>query len=437
MSCRSHTPGNRPTTFSWSEHRRYRTGDEDTYKDCNELGKDLITCHRKVCLYVVVPPTVVLVACILFGVAVGFGLGFGTNRGGSSSTTERVRDPSILSLSPGVTRDVSFGNAFFCNEVTMEVNGSTRASVYLITDTPPLTHRNSFIRNISERFIFLHTVRTWGHRISTGTNYNVTISLYIPSPYSSGVFSVFKGLSNLRSNQSLTSFFIRCTSGYTRQITFQLQDEDDYYIVYNRSQSIATSCGSGFYSQFHLNISSSWFVHPTAGLTNAPNCSATHRRQCSLHVPADSNYHALIVTDLPDYNHAALLADISIRLQCSSTRGWAYAVVVLVPLLLVVGVTITTVLCCCCWRRKRRASRHTQTTTTEEAAPTSGVQLQEMDPQGSQQAVIDQKDNKTTSDSQKDEQQHHVLTAAPPPSYNDSLDYPAQKPVLPPPYSKE
>ena len=46
-----------------------------------------------------------------------------------------------------------------------------------------------------------------------------------PSPPSSAVFSVFKGLSNLRSNQSLTSFFIRCTSvGYTRKITFQLQD---------------------------------------------------------------------------------------------------------------------------------------------------------------------------------------------------------------------
>ena len=173
-------------------------------------------------------------------------------------------------------------------------------------------------------------------------------------------------------------------------------------------------------------------MHSTSGLTNAPNCSAIAGRQCSLNVPADSNYRALIVTDLPT-NNPHWEENIDINLQCSSTRVWAYAVVVLVPLLLVVGVTITTVLCCCCWR-KRRASRHTQTTTTEEAATTSGVQLQEM---GSQQPATDQKDNKTTSDSQKDEQQHHVLTAAPPPSYNDSRDYPAQKTDLPPPYSKE
>ena len=371
----------------------------------------------------------------MIGATLGGILSVTNNSSGSSSTTERPRDPSVLTLSPGVTRDnVSFGNAFFCNEVTMEVNGSTRASVYLITDTPPLTHRNSFIRTLS-LLVSVGTFGTWKYRLYSDTN--VTISLYIRRPPSNGVFSVFKGLRNLRSNRPFTSFSIRSCIGYNRQTSFQLQDEDDYYFDY-RSESF-TSCRfpdfSSRFSRLQLNISASWFVHSTSGLTNAPNCSAIAGRQCSLDVPADSNYRALIVTDVPT-NNPDLSANNSIRLQCSSTRGWAYAVVVLVPLL-VVGVTITTVVCCCCWR-KRRASRHTQTTTTEEAATTSAVQLQEMDPQGSQQPATDQKVIKTTSDSQKDEQQHHVLTAAPPPSYNDSLNYPAQNTDLPPPYhSKE
>ena len=448
MSCRSHTPRNRPsnnsstnTRFSWSEYRRTRTGDEDTYSDCNELGKDLITCHRKACLLLVVFPTVFLVfVLVITGAVLGGVFGATSIPSGSSS---RPRDPSILTLSPGFTRNVSFGNAFFCNEVTLEANGSrgTGASVYLITATPPLTHRNSFISTFS---LYLHagTHRTWPkYRLYSGIN--VTISLYIPRPPSNGVFSVFKGLSNLSSDQPFTSFSIRCTSiGYTRQISFQSQDEDDYYFVY-RSES--TPCSLPFFqSPLNYSISASWFVHSTSGLTTAPNCSATTSRQCSLHVPADSNYRALIVTDLPT-NNPDLSENISIRLQCSSTRGWAYAVVVLLPLLLVVGVTITTVIllvvcCCCCWRKRRAShqSHNTQTTTTEEAATTSGVRLQRIEHNTAQQPVTDQKDNKTTSDSQKVKQQHHVLTAAPPPSYNDSLDYPAQKTVLPPPYySKE
>ena len=116
--------------------------------------------------------------------------------------------------------------------------------------------------------------------------------------------------------------------------------------------------------------------------------------------------------------------------------------VVLVPLLLVVGVTITTVLCCCCCWRKRRARRqshNTQTTTTEEAT-TSGVQLQRIEHSTAQQPVTS--DYKLTrpgdlANGRDEEKQHHVLTAAPPPSYNDSLDYPAQKTDLPPPYSKK
>ena len=204
-----------------------------------------------------------------------------------------------------------------------------------------------------------------------------------------------------------------------------------------RSRFPFSGCTSSSYlHEIQFNVSASWFVHSTAGLTDAPRCSAN----CSLSVPADSNYRALIVTDLPT-NNPDLSENINIRLQCSSTRGWAYAVVVLVPLLLVVGVIITTVilLVVCCWRKRDslRATccrRHNTQTTTTEAAPTSAVELQEMESQGPQQPAADQKDNKTTNDSQKDGQQH--LTAAPPPSYNDSLDYPTKQSDLPPPYIK-
>ena len=351
-----------------------------------------------------------------------------------SSRTTTQPDPSNLTLSPGFTRVVSFGNAFFCNEVTLEVNGQNgsrgaRASVYLIRDTPPLT-RKSFTRVIRNfRSGLPRSDYSWNYRFYSGTS--VITSLYVSSIPYTGTFSAFKSGSRDQPIIGSSAYFFRCTMDYRRRFSFQVRNEADYYFVYQRdvSGSSCTSPRRGYNNPFvfRLNITASWTAHSTAGLTTAPRCSATTGRQCSLHVPADPNYRALIVTD----NY--LSENIRIRLQCSSTRVWAYAVVVLVPLLLVVGITITIVILlvvCCCWKKRRasRQSHNTQTTTTEEAATTSGVQLQRIEHCTAQQPVTDHKLTRPgdLANGRDEEKQHHVLTAAPPPSYNDSLDYPAQ-----------
>ena len=172
-----------------------------------------------------------------------------------------------------------------------------------------------------------------------------------------GTGSLFLYKGHYREGRRINTFSISCTEGYTRRYSIIIRDEDDYYLVYSGISGFSffpTRCTNQSYStDFQLSISVSWPAHSTAGLTNAPQCSAVAGGQCSLDVPADSNYRALIVTDLPT-NNPDLSENINIRLQCSSTRGWAYAVVVLVPLLLVVGVIITTVilLVVCCWRKR-------------------------------------------------------------------------------------
>ena len=162
---------------------------------------------------------------LLFLIILGSVLGgvLGTSGDSSGSTTER--DPSALNLSPGVTRNVSFGNPFFCSEVTFEVK-TPRASaeVYLITDTPPLTHRNSFSRNI--RAVTSLTVgrssHFWNYRVYSGSN--VTISLYLHRAPSPGIFSVFRGrcisFSEPSPSQRIISGLTPCTAGYTRKFSF-------------------------------------------------------------------------------------------------------------------------------------------------------------------------------------------------------------------------
>ena len=187
-------------------------------------------------------------------------------------------DPSILTLSPGVTREVSFGNAFFCDQVTLEVNGSrgTGASVYLITDTPPFTHRNSFTRRI-------RSGRFWNYLLYSGTN--VTTSLYMSRPPMTGTFSISRRGSR---DRPIASSSVRCTINYSRQFSFQVQNENEYYFVYQGGRfgvsgtrcTYPVSLRLSIPFQLQLNISASWFVHSSAGLTNAPQCSATSGRQC-------------------------------------------------------------------------------------------------------------------------------------------------------------
>ena len=369
-----------------------------------------------------------VVICIM--VAIVFGITEDTRSAQGGTADE---DPSVgLTLSPGATRDVSFGNSFFCNEVTLEAN-RTGATVYLITATPPLI-QNGFTRNIGES-ISARSFRAWNYHLFPGTN--LTTLLYIHRPPSEGRFFLYKG--HYREGRRINTFSISCTEGYTRRYSITIRDEDDYYLVYSGISGFSlTRCTNQSYSDFRLNISASWFVHSTAGLTNAPQCSVASGRRCSLDVPADSNYRALIVNDLPT-NRSDLSQNIDVRLRCSSTRGWAYAVVVLVPLLLVVGVIITTVIlvvcCCCCWRKRDslRATccrrRNTQSTTTREVITV--VQMQSILMECSMAAL-----QPVTDDGQQEERHHDGdLTAAPPPSYKDSLSYPAQNTDLPPSYS--
>ena len=353
--------------------------------------------------------------------------------------SDTLQPPVFFSL--GDTRIVPLPfNSFFCSELTLEANTAvTGASVYLITDTPPLTN-NSF--TFSTYFSTgSYQYEYWSYFLYPGSNFSTSVRVIFPRR--EGIFYLIKGYSNFQQfvdnpqsqpNEVLDFFSIPCLRQYTHQVSFQVQEEDDYYLVYQARQTCTSRRVSSLYLSVRISVSR--FLYSTAGLTNAPQCSAPSIGQCSLNVPNDPNYRALIaVTAIPRDNTLGGFLDIN--LHCSSSRGWAYAVVVLVPLLLVVGVINTTAILLVVRRRDSlRATccrRHNTQTTTTEAATTSAVELQEMESQGPQQPAADQKD-KTTSDSRKDGQQHRYLTAAPPPSYKDSLDYPTQKPDLPPPY---
>ena len=271
-------------------------------------------------------------------------------------------------FSPGETRLVSFGS-FFCDEVTLVSNSYTGATLYLITNTPPLTDRNDFTINksltLSDNFF-----NSWNCYLYPGSTFSTTFRTRSNSD--SGTVFLFKGKNSIQRwfrnpflNRPVAARIIPCSSQH--HFSLSVQEEDKYYFVYynNRGQQCPQSC-----SQLRLDvtISVSRLQYSTEDLTTATSCSAI-KGECSLNVPAHPNYRALIVTDIhddPDWEE-----NVNVTLHCSSNREWAYAVVVLIPILVIVGVSITAItLGCVCKRSCRR-----QPSLSSETAASSALRI--------------------------------------------------------------
>ena len=398
---------------------------------------------RQCCKQTFIALLVVIAVMIVFG-AIPPGATFG----GIAAATANSRSRSFITVpvyfSPGDTRIMSF-SSFFCSELTLEDRSNrTGATLYLITDTPPLTDKNSFTIGSD---LSIGTYQYWNYYLYPGSNFTTSLFLYRVPDSSTGAFYLMKGRSNFqqwindRTNNSLAFFSIPCTARYTHQFSFQVQDEDEYYFVFQRrtGRGCSTSNNAAFLNfRLHVSLSVSRFLYSASGLTRAPNCS-TIDGQCSLNVPADSNYRALIVTDIP--NNPDWEENVDISLHCSSNRAWAYVVVVPVPSLIIISVCITVVILlgCVCWRKRdslRTCCSRSPQTTAEPDPPTSTVQLQRTE-HSTEQQPTDHKSARpgdiANGNGQQQQQQH--LTAVPPPSYKASLDYP-KKADLPPPYSE-
>ena len=319
-------------------------------------------------------------------------------------------------FSPGETRLVSFGS-FFCDEVTLVSKSSAGATLYLITDTPPLTDRNNFTINssltLSDNFF-----KYWNYYLYPGSTFSN--SFHTRSNSDGGTVFLFKGKNSIQRwfrdpfHRPVAALIIPCSSQHHFS-RLSVQEEDEYYFVYynNRGQQCQQSC-----SQLRLDvtISVSRLQYSTEDLTTATSCSAIEG-ECSLNVPAHPNYRALIVTDIPD--DPDWEENVDVTLHCSSNREWAYAVVVLIPLLVIVSVSIAAVILGCVCKRSCR--RQPSQSSQSETAASSALRIE----------LKSRCYPKTARPA--DEGNGQELATVSPPSYELSFAYPNKNETLPPP----
>ena len=367
-------------------------------------------------------------------------------------TTNRSDVPVFFS--PGDTRLISYGPSFFCAGITLvDRSNSTDSTVYLVTETPPLTDQNNFTFNSSINLAD-NIYNYWNYYLYPNSNFSTAVCTRPNS--ASGTFYLIRGRGNFQkwiddpSTDEAIAFFsitsITCSVENSRRFSFQVEFEDEYYFVYYNNRGRNTLP----FLRLDITISVDRFQYSTSDLESVANCSAPTIGECSLTVPYGSNYRALIVTDIPD--NPDWEENVEVSLHCSN-RAWAFAVVVLVPIFAVVGCVAAAVLGCVCWAKwdsvKNCCSGRIQSSSWS-PTPTFGLTRQGQQPTSSAYPTQPtnsfprggfpepQGDPPATDplDGKQD------LTTIPPPTYGASLAYPpiVNPPKvddqLPPPYSE-
>lgn len=247
--------------------------------------------------------------------------------------------------SPGDTRLVSY-NSFFCASITLTDNSSqTAASIYLITETPPLTDRNNFTID-STVTLSDNEYYYWNYFLYPNSNFSTEVCSH--SPGSDGMFYITKGRVNNFASP-VAKFSINKVCSVVQRFSYQIYDEDQYFFVYYKSSQ------NGVPLQLKVTLSFERFEYSTSDLASQANCSITSAGECTVTVPYDSKYMALIVTNTSE--NVDWEENVDVSWNCAN-RGWAYAVAIILllvaPVVLIVCIII--IIICCCRIHNRRSA---------------------------------------------------------------------------------
>ena len=282
---------------------------------------------------------------IVFGMVIGLSVGLNVSQSGKNSS-----DSSTIATdfySPGDSRLLSL-SSFFCDGGILELssNNSIDAELFVIDSVPSLNDSNDFTVTI-ESTIDSFEYRFWQYYLYP--NSNITAS--ICTDLLANVYIV-KGNDNANNwvnnpSQDVAEMFHYAPAccpnelEYSPLISFEVQEEDEYYIIIHNSLSTEISV--------NVTLKFERTEYSAPQFNTSESCTVTKQGQCTVGINYNTGLqNFLIKTSIPD--NVNWEENVRVSLNCDQ-RGWAYAVATLVPLMVVIGIVVVLVLfvvCCCC-----------------------------------------------------------------------------------------
>lgn len=256
------------------------------------------------------------------------------------------KDTGHQFFSPGDSRLVNFSAN--CRHFTLNDNSvKTAASLYLVTEEPPLTRRNTF--NVASIPLTVGGSRYeyWQYHLYPRSNF----SLSACSPNGGAAeFYVIKGSRKFRQwvkgrkvpNEHYVYVSNSCSGKHEFQYTSA--EEDEYFFVFYNQGS--TSVNINAHMSFERWEYSSLTTHADTLMCFVPPAGA-----CSLEIPASAKHRALIVTDIPE--NVDWEENVDLSWSCDSyASDYLYLVPSKIPIKgLIVGAVVVLLATYFLWRR--------------------------------------------------------------------------------------
>ncbi len=296
----------------------------------------------------------VIGAVLIVGLVVGLSVGLNVHLSNQDSDD----DLSIATdfYSPGDSRQLSL-SSFFCDGGVLELSSSSvDAELFLIDSTPSLNDTNNFSVTINSTIDSLG-YRFWQYHLHPNSNISVSICTnLLVDVY------IIKGNDNANSwvnnpNEDVAEVFqyapACCPNNleYSSPISYQVEQEDEYYVIFHNSLS------AEIFVNATLNFERTEYSAPL--VSTLKSCNVSAQGQCTIGIDySTGSQDFLVKTSIPE--RADWEENIRVSLNCDQ-RGWAYAVVILVPITVVIGIVVAVVLffvywCECCTETKSAES---------------------------------------------------------------------------------
>ena len=246
-------------------------------------------------------------------------------------------------FSPGDSRLVTY-SSFFCDGINLEAGDSrtsTSANIATLSSPPSLTDENSF--NVTDqRTLSPREFRFYQYYLYPNSNISISACSRVR------LLDVYlvKGNDNAENWQTSpssrgTEIFrqVLCPEGQT--IMFNVLEEDEYYVFFYNSfeNSDVSYTATIQYERFEYAL-------PAANASH-DECFALAGSRCTVSIPYGSgSQQALVTTTIPRFVDWG--ENVDIDLSCNQ-RGWAVAIVILIPLIVFLAVIGGIIAAICFW----------------------------------------------------------------------------------------
>ena len=282
---------------------------------------------------------------VIVGIAVAlsvvFSLRFGAPNDSSSSNE----------YAPNETRSISYSTNL-CQSVTAEWDSvlsysNSRATFYLLSETPPLNDHDEFAVTDRELFSAYGAYHYWSYYLYPGSNFNASVckddSVNMKFYLIKGQKNFNKWTDNPSSKYALHTESVgsRCPSRNSNY-TYNVKTEGDYYLVYylNDYKSTYLSVDLDFYR-------TKYTVDPSKVISNCTLDLSYFYSSCTLDIPMTSNVGVVSLDNFSDF-----AGSIPLSFDCGA-RIWLYSVISLATVAVIVLIIVSVIVVCCCCKKKK------------------------------------------------------------------------------------